>query len=631
MQAGVVVLNAKSGWGKSSAALRLQALTRERKGYALIVDSRTASHRRFVTEALKRAAHDAEKRNVLKLPDNTSWASLSSALRTLSDAIWLGGPLVIFFDQFENVFRDETLTREFRDLALSARELSDRLLVGFAWKTDLVGFIENHPYHFRDEILAYATVLAVGPLGASEVNILIRRLEKELGQSLARDLKTRLREYSQGLPWLFKKLAVHVLREVKAGATQEQLASEALNVKSLFDADLAELGPVEQEGLRHIAKYAPVPVGEVTEAVNPAVLETLVHRRLVVQVGASLDTYWDIFRDYLNNGQVPVEDSYILRQSPVSVARLLHEVQADDGDSSVRDVAIRLGTSENGVFNLSRELRLLGATAYEPNRVRVLASIWDSDDREKELRSRVAAALRRHRAYTTFTSLAERAIQVSTNAYAGELPAAFPAVEVKQSTWISYARVYLQWFEYAGLATQIGAGWSLALEDAPGEGKLLVGKVTRRLRGGFPHDPPGPALKLLADLAEGRMESGGIDKRAVRPLEILDCVTMTRDGFYRITRPDLIVNGIVVPERLRQLLMSVGGVSEGLAVISQKPTAKPSEVGETVKKVLGADWTNATTMSVGKYLRGWARAAGITVKPVPRNLTDADALTLPGL
>jgi hypothetical protein len=154
----------------------------------------------------------------------------------------------------------------------------------------------------------------------------------------------------------------------------------------------------------------------------------------VVQVGDRLDTYWDIFRDYLNNGRVPVEDSYILRQSPVSVARLLREVLADHGDSRVRDIAQRLGTSENGVFNLSRELRLLGATSYEPNRVRLLPDIWESEDREQELRRRVAASLRRHRAYTTFVALADRTGGVSIPAYARELPAAFPTVDVKDST-----------------------------------------------------------------------------------------------------------------------------------------------------------------------------------------------------
>ena len=608
---GAIVLNAQSGWGKSSAALRLQALVQDRRGYASIIDSRTASHRRFVSDALRVAALNAEEAGVLELGDDASWASLPSSLRTLKDALWSGGPLVVFFDQFENVFRDEALTREFRDLALSARDLSEHLLVGFAWKTDLIGWTENHPYQLRDEIRTNATVLTLGPLGVSEVDTLLRRLEKALGQSIARDLKTRLREYSQGLPWLFKKLAGHLLREVKAGATQEQLANEALNIQNLFDADLAELGPVEQDGLRYIARWAPIGIGEVMERVSTPIVETLINRRLVVQVGARLDTYWDIFRDYLNNGRVPVEDSYILRQSPVSVARLLKEVLADGGDSSVRRIAERLGTSENGVFNLSRELRLLGATSYEPNKVRLLPEIWESDDREQELRRRVSSSLRRHRSYSTFVTLVDRQSEVTIQTYADALPTAFPAVYAKPSTWVGYARVHLQWFEYAGLAKQKGTTWSLTPEGTIGTGQLLGGQVVHRMRGGFPHDAAGPSLNLLTELGSGQMVT---KTRAVRSLEIIGCVRENADGSYSLTQPDLVVDGAVVPERLHQLLVAVPGVPEGLAVIESNPAARPEEVGEAVRQALSAEWAVTTTKGIGKHLRSWARAAGIPVK-----------------
>ena len=613
--AGTIVLNAQSGWGKSSGALRLQALVQDRHGYALIIDSRTATHQRFVSDALRLAALNAETVGVLELRSNASWASLPSALRTLKEARWLGGPLVVFFDQFENVFRDGALTREFRDLALSARDLSDHLLVGFAWKTDLIGWTESHPYQLRDEIRTNATVLTLGPLGVREVDTLLRRLEKALGQSLARDLKTRLREYSQGLPWLFKKLAGHLLREVKAGATQEQLANEALNIQNLFDADLAELGPVEQEALRYIARWAPIGIGEVMERVSTPVVETLINRRLVVQVGARLDTYWDIFRDYLNNGRVPVEDSYILRQSPVSVARLLKEVLADNGDSNVRDIADRLGTSENGVFNLSRELRLLGATSYEPNRVRLLSDIWEAADREQELRRRVASSLRRHRAYSTFVTLVDRQNEVTIPTYADALPTAFPAVYAKPSTWVSYARVHLQWFEYAGLAKQKGATWSLTPEGTVGVGQLLGGQVVHRIKGGFPHDAAGPSLKVLIDIANGQ----DVRKtRAIRSLEILGCVREGPNGSYMLNQQDLVVNGAVVPERLRQLLLAVPGVPEGLAVIEANPAARPEDVGQAVREALAAEWAKLTIRGIGKHLRSWARAAGVPVRNVPR-------------
>jgi hypothetical protein len=626
--ASVVVLNAQSGWGKSSLALQLEHLTEQRGGHALVVDTRTANSRRFVTDVLSRAAMESQQRGILTLPDEASWASLSSALRTLREAEWSDTtPVTVFFDQFENVFRNESLTREFRDLALGARELQGRLLVGFAWKTDHVGWTESHPYRLRDEIRAGATVLTIGPMGASDVDTLLRRLEKQLGSSLARDLRQRLREYSQGLPWLFKKLAGHLLREVNQGATQEQLASEALNVQNLFEADLAELGPKEQEALKHVARYAPIAISEVEERVTGPVLETLLNRRLVVQVGERIDTYWDIFRDYLNTGSVPVEDSYILRQTPRSVARLLREVVADGGDGSVPEIARRLSTSEKALFNLSREIRLMGVTAYESNRVRILDHIWGAVDRENVLRRTVAGSLRRHRAYSVLTGLADRTASVTNVAYARELKAAFPAIEVKDATWVSYARAYLLWFEYAGLAVQRSQSWFVAHEGTEGVGQLLGGRLARRITGTFLHEPPGTVLSHALKLAVGGQAlSGRKERRCERALVNLGAAVEKEDGTVAFVRQDLVANGEIVQSVLKELLLNSAGSAAAIRLISAKPSAKPEEVGLAVKEALRADWVGPTVHTVGKHARGWAKAAGLHTKFPGRALAGDQSL-----
>ncbi len=94
---------------------------------------------------------------------------------------------------------------------------------------------------------------------------------------------------------------------------------------------------------------------------------------------------------------------------------------------------------------------MLGVTAQESNRVRLTDEVLAAEDRELEMRRRVAAALRRHRAYSTLRSLAERNEDVVTvDSFARELPNAFPAVDVAQSAWTAYARAFLFWFEYAG-------------------------------------------------------------------------------------------------------------------------------------------------------------------------------------
>lgn len=618
----LVVVNAQSGWGKSSLALRLKQSAQRLRGHAAIFDSRTASDPSYVVAALRSAALGAEKARILDLPETTSWGSLSSAVQTLATAVWKdgAGPLLVFFDQFENVFADETLTREFRNLALAVQHAELALVVGFAWKTDLVGWTEGHPYRLRDEIRSRAHVELLLPFGPSEIDTLLRRLDKNLGVKLAPELRERLREYSQGLPWLFKKLAGHVLRQVAEGTSQAELVSEALNVQNLFEEDLSELQPREHEGLLHIARFAPVPVSEAMERVPAAVVQSLLDRRLIVQVGERLDTYWDTFRDFLLTGRIPIQDSYILRTTPTRVGRMLKTVVELGGDVAVSVLAERLGTTEKVVYILCREPRLFGALAHEPNRIRLIDEVRTSDNKETEIRRRVVTSLRRHKAYSLLTRLAERRDgPVPVTAFARVLPGAFPAVAASEKSWTEYARAFAQWFQYAGLVTLSDQSMAVVESQDVQEIGLFSynpgGSRRSVLRSGssFPSGTPGRALNILARLAAGQVIQPGLgDGKAVRDLVTLGAVKLDRNGMLSIKSPSLFAaDGGLEVSGLLQLLVGVPGGADALELLRNRPAASLSSVGRLLREAYGASWADSTTALMGKYFRSWARAAGV--------------------
>lgn len=625
--AGAFVVNAQSGWGKSSLALTLKRRVEDAGGVALVLDSRTANHPNYVVAAIRELAGRAERSGRLQLAAGAAWTSLASSLDTLKQAAWRPdpSPLMLFFDQFENVFANEALTREFRNLALSVRDLGQPLVVGFAWKTDLVSWTESHPYRLRDDIRAQSMVINLGPLDAREIDALLRRLDKSLEAKLVRDLRQRLREYSQGLPWLFKKLAGHILRELRAGQTQESLLSEGLNVQALFEADLAELQPSELEGIKYIARFAPIPASEVMEKVSPPAVQSLLDRRLIIQVGEKLDTYWDTFRDFLNTGRVPIEDSYILRQVPASVSRLLRQVVAVGGDASVANLARDMKTSENVIFNVARELRLFGVIAQEPNRVRLSSDIANASNREQEVRLRVASSLRRHRAYSTLTRLAEQhGGEVPIGSFARGLPGSFPAVEVAEKTWATYARIFAAWFDYAGLATWSKSTISTA-PSRPGAG-LFTASARQRTAGVFPQRSPGPSVDLLRRIGRDRIvnvHEGRAVTSASRDLLELGLVSVSESGDLTMAdteslNPDGTINGT----RLRIAMERADGVRSALERLAADPTAGAAELGELLAVAQRAGWADSTRYTMGKNLRSWAKVAGMPVRRESKSRSD---------
>lgn len=618
-RSGVVVLNAHSGWGKSSLALQMAHMVSAKNGYSIVVDSRTAYTPRFISEALRRFGLDAQEKGVLALPPDSSWASLPSAMLTLRRATWTDSrPCLVFFDQFENVFQDELTTREFRDLALMVSEGSIPLMVGFAWKTDLVGWTESYPFRHRDEIIASSKQIPLGPLGAQEVGTLLDRLQRRLSAPLSRDLGQRVREYSQGLPWLFKKLSGHIIRELEIGQkSQEQLVSEALNVQSLFDSDLAGLSPVESDALKYIARIAPVSAMDVTDRYGSGVIQSLLHQRLVVAVGGQLDTYWDTFRDFLNTGRVPIEDSYIVRQTPQAVAQLLSAVVQAGGDASVASMADRLGVSAKAIYNRSREMRLFGLTTYESNRVRLLPELTAANDMEGEIRQRVTVALRRNRAYSSLLHLAEHhGGPVPISSYAAGLPDIFPAVDAQPASWMNYARAFARWFDYCGLSIYDDDVMRLPPDGYMGRGSMN-GPLVRR-SSSFTLRAPARAIKLLEALASGPTHVdelprlGKDHQKAVRELLVLGLVIQS--GQYLAAAEGVLDgDGNVIQEAIINALRTVPGGSEAVDALIADANISNHEIGRIIRERIGVAWEASTTFTVGKDFRGWVKRGGIRV------------------
>lgn len=611
----VLVLNAQSGWGKSSLALRLAFQVKSVGGYAIVFDTRTAAAAPYVSAALRRAITDAAAENKISLPPQPSFASLQSTLATLSAAYAQGKqcPMLIFFDQFENVFRNNRLTQEFRDLALGIRELKIPIQIGFSWKTDLVGLTEGYPYQLRDEIRGAALVLKVDPFGPKEVGTLLGRLANAAGKSLSNDLRQRLREYSQGLPWLLKKLASHILMQLQAGTTEETLLAEALNIEGLFEQDLSAIGAHEIEALKLIAREAPVAVSEIVERVSPEIIQSLVDQRLIVRVGERLDTYWDTFREFLITGKVAVEDTYILRQRPMATSNLLKHLAASGGEANTNDVAHALGTSVNVVFNMSRDLRQMGILAPRPGILVLAEQLRVGKLAEAHVQERVAKALRRHKVFSTVQKLlaVQTSHEISVDELTGQMPSLFPAMEAKTSTWRVYALAFASWFDYAGLVQL--RGQILCYPISPSRTRLLGGMAHGHRRT-FPQTRPNLALQLLRTKIDGTQHSlsPSSEQKSISDWQALG--VLDENGEVREPAESLAILDVETRSAtVLGLLKKVQGVLTALELLETEPGANSMAVGTCIKEGYGLQWAVTTTSMAGGMFRSWAAVAGVDV------------------
>lgn len=621
----VIVLNAQSGWGKSSLALRLAFQVEKAGGFSVVFDTRTAESASYVSAALRKAITDAAAIGKLCMPSKPSFASLQSSLATLQAASSQGSttPMLIFFDQFENVFRNARLTQEFRDLALGIREIKAPIIIGFSWKTDLVGLTENYPYQLRDEIRGAALVLNVEPFGPKEVGTLLGRLAKAAGVPLSYDLRQRLREYSQGLPWLLKKLASHILIQLKAGTTEETLLAEALNIEGLFEQDLKALEAQEIEALKMIAREAPVTVTEIVERVSPEVIQSLVDQRLVVRVGERLDTYWDTFREFLITNKVAIEDTYILRQRALGTSNILKYIVSAGGEATAADVARELSASLNGVLNSSRDLRQLGILAPKSGTLLLAEQLRIDKLSESQIQERVAKSLRRHKVFSKVQELLAigPSQQITIDDLARQMPTLFPAMEARANTWMVYALAFATWFDYAGLMQLRGK--ILCASTSPSKVRLLGGRDKGHRRT-FPQTRPKFALKYLhakASSINTDFLTPSTKLKAISDLQALGIIDDSENIQNAVLAASLLDKSREALV-LRELLAKVPGGNAALQLLSDKPDASPEAVGTLIKEAYGQTWADITTRMAGNTFRAWAANAGIGVKKIARRKHD---------
>ena len=622
----VVVFNGQSGWGKSSLALRFaNEIATKQKGEAVVFDARTAANRDYVRLSLQDAILSAQEKGILKIGEKGSFASLASIILLINESEWLipGAPVAVFFDQFENVFRNIDLTAEFRDLAYSIKEVKKPFIVGYSWKTDFVTWAENHPYQLRDDIRSNAELLQLEPLGPADINTLLRRLEKAISQKISGDLKSRLREYSQGLPWLFKKLASHVISEIARGITQTELLDEALNVRTLFESDLRELTPEEIAALKKIARECPVSVSDIVEVVPPQQIQSLINRRLLVSVGEFLDTYWDIFRDFLVTGEVPIKESYILRQTPNSAGKFLTLVKEKGGKITIESAAKELETSEGVIFNISRELRLMGVLFSDKSGTfGISEEVLNAADFNEAVHDRISKALKRNKAFDALTKLVvDQDEGIIFDEFAAALPRAFAGVQGSERTWKTYARAFLKWFEYGRLITVTGSNIQLGvpqkqvleLVDAKG----LFG-LTRRVPRKFPESAPRPAMELAQYIA-GLGDNPNLTKKgnlkALNDLRALGIARFERkSGELVIETPELFdTEGNVVDWVLRELIERMPGALEAFSALEDDPRTSANDIGQIIASGYGKEWAAGTKRNAGGYFRGWAQYAGVEI------------------
>ncbi len=631
-----ILFEGNSGFGKSSAVLSAVSRLNASGNFAVSIDCRSASSPQFALLAVSHvlSRYDASG----TLPDRGEGAEVLGHESAAGLLIRLGERLasrrrvlVIFFDQFENLFFLPDALRPIRDLFLKVGGAQTNVLLGFSWKSDLFGITTEFPYQMRDAIAEGSRRVPLGAFSEPEAAEMLQRLSSEIRSKLRKDLVFFLSEFSQGYPWLLKKLCAHVKQQREAGVQQAEIANSLLNVKQLFQEDLRGLSLEQEETLRRIAKSSPISIYEYGDELKPDVLQSLVHARLIIRVGVKIDIYWDIFKDYLNSGNVPIQENYIPRiqvGSVLNAAGLLNKVGPSVEADGFRAQA---KLTEKSFYNILKDLRLLGIAKLESGVVQLqLPQSSESGGFELTLRTHVKERIRHNRLVWKLLEKLEAEAALPLEEAATELAKACPYLLAAKATWLTYARVFADWMDYADLAI-FDAGTSTLQRYRPGTEVRQRARLARArgypTAGKMPIIQYSPVFEACTRIANAYAAKTGVDLSGLRPSTATKAVATLEDlGFIVRKTGSLEVTSkmfqFIKNQESRAQLFADSVISmEGFAAfvaILQENTGKRrllQDLGRELNSRLGAGWRDGTAETVAKILLDWARHTGYAPGP----------------
>ena len=374
----IFYLNGKSGWGKSSLVLEIKGRSQNKhyknRFFTVAIDTRSANSDNFVALSFNKIIKEAYEQNFihksiftkdLEFTSNVDLLSSESIKELLNLLEVEKKYLVLIFDQFEDVFRKKDFFKTFYKFLSDVTDLKPNLIIGFSWKSDFLIQSDDSSYHIWQQAKEQAKEFTVNEFGEREIDGIIKQLEGSIG-IVPKSIKDRIKESSQGLPWLTKKLCIHIYDQIQSGLKREELLESNLNILDLFKKDDERLQSDEFRALKLIAKRAyegnSFEETEVGELIPGNIISSLLHKRLIIRSGAIYNIYWDIYRDYLVTGEIPIiGESYLLRQGVNLCLEvfLLFEKDIIESISSLAEKHPK-GISQDTLNNILIELRNIG-------------------------------------------------------------------------------------------------------------------------------------------------------------------------------------------------------------------------------------------------------------------------------
>ena len=623
-----VLFEGPSGWGKSSLVLASVARLEKMAHFAVAIDFRTAASSNFIP----RLIHDTiEKYGDFRglLPQADRSKSMTGVDHGVGSILEIGkvlesnGKLLfIFLDQFAPRFFLPAVIEPIKELFLKICREQTNIVLGFSWNKDLVSAAHGFYSELVDAVTDNSQKMILNRFSGTEIDALLKKLSDELNETLTRDLRWFLMEFSQGYPWLLKMLCFHVKVARQSGIPQEYIAGNLLSVQELFQHDLEKLADKVRVSLLHIAKFAPMRPTKSPGIIDAQVVQNLIDQRLVLKIGNTVDVCGEVFRNYLNSGMLPFHDDPILGagvRDVVKAAKILH---AAHGSLDISEFRARAGLSGPLFYRVAKDMDLLGLVRFSKGTAALQIELPAAHhDIVALLRKHLQDRLRGNRLVHGLLKILEEKNTLAMDEVSTLFGISVSYRSVSGKTGLKYARILAEWMDFADLAIWDKKNRMLVFFDPATEIRVRRLLLPKRRGSKTPQIQYSPVEKMAERLFQALQGDGRVDWTGFGKNTIFRALATLEDLGFIVRRAPLI-------KMLPKGQEFVQNIDQRPTLFAEGALQMPSfsifmeilefhrfngntllGLGVELKGKLGTNWKESTAENIAKIMLDWARHA----------------------
>tara|TARA_R110001599_G_scaffold157838_2_gene344200 strand:+ start:1611 stop:4280 length:2670 start_codon:yes stop_codon:yes gene_type:complete len=605
-------IKGKSGWGKSSLALKLQDKLKSSDIHLLPVDCRAAVSSFYPDLAIARALTQLSEivspgplfKFEPKFETNPFEESeVVDLLRSVRNRGFLGG---VIFDQFEAVIHRKELVSAFdrmRELALASEEAQLPFVIGFSWKTDGSVGADYPGYHLWHSLSDRRKDFEIDRFNREDADEFLALAQRESKVSLSIPIRKFIVENYAGFPWLLKKLTKHYTEAHRHESTAVG-ATSMLSLEGLFQADLEELSSNEDRCMRFVARSAPIEYGSVSEKFGDGVVSGLVDRRLLINTGGQLNLYWDIFRDYILYNEVPeLPNTYVPSLSVRKIRSALNFLLLTQ-QCSYEELSDQLKIGLTTTDNVVRDLSNFGVV--QPNRSdqRLSAVSAEPEDMTKS----IVGFLSRHAVYVSARQILDSNAEATLDAITKASSEEYRFISIDEKTLTHYVRRILTYCLHFGLLEKLGNNFHLSdpttniLDESQRHARVAEVDLFRAPA------PPERVIDLIDKILSGELTSfeqaasKGL-RNAVFAARTLGIVESDDDTMWV---PSEVIKNKPISEVVASAVSNIEPFRSALIGFNSIQLSA-DDVGSQVADIFGLNWSPGSCKRYGSSYKKWLR------------------------